>query len=495
MPTLYVLSNICGPCLRRLARKETIGVTRRPLFLAAATSSRSAFGKEYFWGNESRKCVSNEENEGASLRRTPKILSTTTETRAHEQNGIREELKDGDQRHHEETSGITLLPHRRRQRRNFEESEKRGNASEQSIPLDASARLATLSSRFPIRTIRSQLLAYLSLSKPRLTFLIVLTTTASYSLFPVAVSPMASSLDLSPLTLLNLTTGTALAGASANALNMLLEPAYDAKMSRTRLRPLVRGLLSSRAALFFAMGTGIAGVALLHYGVNSTTAFLGAANILIYAGIYTPLKRLSILNTWVGAVVGGIPPLMGWTAAAGQATCYADATWRDLLFAADGSSAGGWLLAALLFAWQFPHFWALAYPIRNEYASAGYRMLVSFDVRKTARISLRYSLAMFPICVGLSAVGVTNWAFVPTSSIANSWLVRESWRYLKHEGTNGSARGLFWASVWHLPVMLVLAMIMKNGLWQRVVQGGLDEEELREWQSEDLGSRGVHLHE
>ena len=262
-----------------------------------------------------------------------------------------------------------------------------------------------------------------------------------------------------------------------------MEPAYDAKMSRTRSRPLVRGLLSSRVAFLFALGAGISSIALLNYGVNPTTAFLGAANIVIYAGIYTPLKRLSVLNTWVGAVVGGIPPLMGWAAAAGQATSFADANWQDLLFSADGTSAGGWLLAALLFAWQFPHFWALAYPIRSEYAAAGYRMLVSSNVRKTARISLRYSLLMFPICIGLSSVKVTNWAFVPASSIVNAWLVRESWRYLKYEGAKGSARGLFWASVWHLPVMLVLAMIMKQGLWERFVQGGLDEDELRAWQA------------
>ena len=373
------------------------------------------------------------------------------------------------------------LPHRRRKRRKAQEDNETSSNAEQPLPLDASSQLSTIAARLPLNTLRQRFFAYLSLSKPRLTFLIVLTTTASYSLFPVAVSPFASSVDLSPWSLLALTTGTALASASANALNMWYEPAYDAQMSRTRSRPLVRGLITSRAALAFAAGTGLVGVLTLYYGANPTTAFLGAANIVIYAGIYTPLKRLSVLNTWAGAVVGGIPPLMGWSAAAAQATPYADATWRDLLFAADGSSAGGWLLAALLFAWQFPHFWALAYPIRSEYAAAGYRMLVSYNVRQTARISLRYSLLMFPICIGLSSVGVTNWAFIPSSGIANAWLVRESWRYLRHEGAKSSARGLFWASVWHLPVVLVLAMVMKKGLWERFVQGGLDEEELEAW--------------
>lgn len=479
--------NICGPCLRRLIRQNRVCTIHSYSSFAAAGASKSTFAKEYFWGNNLRNSpLNNHSAEKTVHQRSSRSFPPSEPISDAQTRNVNEQDRLDEQRSYESTVETEVLPHRRRKRKKFEEHNGIQNGVEPALPFDASSQLSTLSSTLPINTPRQQFLAYLSLSKPRLTFLIVLTTTASYSLFPVAVSPMASSLDLSPLTLLNLTTGTALASASANAFNMLFEPEYDAKMSRTRSRPLVRGLLSSRAALFFALGSGVAGVTLLYYGVNPTTAFLGATNIFIYAGMYTPLKRLSVLNTWVGAVVGGIPPLMGWAAAAGQATPYADATWRDLLLASDGSSAGGWLLAALLFAWQFPHFWALAYPIRHEYAIAGYRMLVSFNVRKTARISLRYSVAMFPICVGLTAVGVTNCAFVPASSIVNGWLVRESWRYLKLEGAKGSARGLFWASVWHLPVILVLAMILKNGLWERFVQGGLNEEELRAWQVKDV---------
>ena len=173
---------------------------------------------------------------------------------------------------------------------------------------------------------------------------------------------------------------------------------------------------------------------------------------------------------------------MGWAAAAGQATALGpeNAGWRDLLLD-PATSAGGWLLATLLFAWQFPHFYAIAYTIRHEYLAAGYRMLSSVNVRKSAVISLRYAIAMVPICAGLSWVGVTSWSFVGTSSVVNAWMIRDAWRFWRHEGAKGSARGLFWASVWHLPLVLVLAMVHKKGLWERFVKGGFEDEELYEY--------------
>lgn len=364
------------------------------------------------------------------------------------------------------------------------------------MPLDASSQLSSLASSSRSNSLKQRFYTYLSLSKPRLTALIVLTTTASYSLYPVAISPFAAHLSLSPWTLVTLTTGTALASASANAFNMLFEPKYDAKMSRTKARPLVRGLITSRAALLFAVLAGVSGTAVLWYGVNPTVAGLGALNILLYAGIYTPLKRLSVLNTWAGALVGGIPPLMGWAAAAGQALTARTGAgiepgWQDLLFASDGSSTGGWLLAGLLFAWQFPHFWALAYPLRHEYAAAGYKMLVSSNVPMAGRSALRYSLAMFPLTAGLCAAGVTGWWFAGASAVVNAWMTREAWQFWRRAGAGGSARGLFWASVWHLPLTLVLAMVAKRGVWERVFWGGMDAEELRMWQEdEDLEEEG-----
>lgn len=342
------------------------------------------------------------------------------------------------------------------------------------IPPDA------ISTSLPPSSLRRSLAAYLALSKPRLTFLMVLTTATAYSLYPtpaLLLPEITSQPSLSALTLVFLTTGTTLCSASANALNMLLEPAHDAKMSRTRNRPLVRGLVSRREALLFALLTGLTGVAGLHLGVNPTVAFLGALNIALYAGVYTPLKRISVANTWFGAVVGGIPPLMGWAGAAGQSAT--GVGWQELLLGSH--NVGGWLLAALLFAWQFPHFNALSWTIRDEYRLAGYRMLAWTNPRMNGRVALRYALLFFPICAGLAWAGVTDWGFVVSSSMVNAWIVREAWRFWKLEGHKGSARGLFWAGVWHLPVVMVLAMVHKKGFWEGVWRRVVGEEEDEMW--------------
>ena len=375
------------------------------------------------------------------------------------------------------------LPHRRKQRLRREAAKGSTTVSDEAdsvIPYDASSRLSTLSATLPTHSMRRLLTTYLSLSKPRLSFLIVLTTTTAYSLYPVPALLLPSTTaapSLSTLTLLFLTSGTALSCASANALNMLFEPSFDAKMSRTRNRPLVRKLISPTGALIFAVATGVSGLGALYYGVNPTVAFLSGLNIFLYAGVYTPMKRYSVLNTWVGALVGGIPPLMGWAAAAGQSAS-ASGSWSELLFGE--GSVGGWLLAGLLFAWQFPHFNALSWTIREEYRNAGHRMLAWVNPRMNGRVALRYSVLCFPICVGLWYVGVTDAGFLVTSSVVNAWLVREAWRFWRREGQGGTARRLFWASVWHLPVVMVLAMVHKQGLWDRLWQfvvGTLEQED------------------
>ena len=375
------------------------------------------------------------------------------------------------------TATEDVLPHRRRKKARELAAQSQSQSQPQTqtpshdaeanypIPLDASARLADLATTQT--SLKRLFFTYLSLSKPRLSLLVVLTATASYSLYPVPqlLSTAATATpSLSALTLLFLTTGTALCSASANAFNMLMEPKFDAQMSRTRNRPLVRKLISTRGAVVFAVACGIVGTAGLYFGVNPTTAFLGFTNIILYAGIYTPLKRISVLNTWVGAIVGGLPPLMGWTAAASQ---YAhDGTWEELLFGP--GSLGGWLCAALLFAWQFPHFNSLSWSIRDEYKNAGYRMLAWVNPRQNGRVALRYALLMFPVCIGLSLAGITDPSYIVTSSAVNGWMAWKAWEFYRADGHKGTARGLFWASVWHLPIVMVLAMAQKKGLGERL---------------------------
>ncbi|KAF7556484.1 hypothetical protein G7046_g6297 [Stylonectria norvegica] len=378
-----------------------------------------------------------------------------------------------------------IAPHRRRQARKREQAA--AAHSDPALPQDASSQLTTHAAAQPARSLRRIFSTYLSLSKPRLTVLVVLTAMAPYALYPVPemLSPMMTETpSLSPLTLLFLTTGTFLCSASANTFNMLYEPSTDAKMSRTRNRPLVRGLISKRNAALFAIIGGAVGVGALYFGVNPTVSFLGLANIALYAAAYTPLKAVTAFNTWIGAVVGGIPPLMGWAAAAGE-TATKDGSWRELLFASDGSSIGGWLMAGLLFAWQFPHFMALSWPIREEYKAAGLRMLAWTNPARNARVALRYSLAFVPICLGLCAAGITDWSFAVTSLPINLWLVRGAVLFWKHEGHKGSARGLFWASVWHLPGVMILALLHKKGLWSRAWTSVFGEDD-GEWEEEEL---------
>jgi protoheme IX farnesyltransferase len=137
-----------------------------------------------------------------------------------------------------------------------------------------------------------------------------------------------------------------------------------------------------------------------------------------------------------------------------------------MLFSKD--SIGGWLLGGILFAWQFPHFNALSYMIREEYKAAGYRMLAWTNPAANARVALRYSILMFPFSIGLWWVGVVGNGFLVGSTVANGWLVKVAYTFWRHQGANGSARSLFWASIWQLPILLVGGLVTKKGLWDGV---------------------------
>ncbi|KAH7324320.1 UbiA prenyltransferase family-domain-containing protein [Stachybotrys elegans] len=452
LPRLHLLARDAPPCCRRFSSAITFHAPR-----AAANA--------FFISNrlfERSNCL---EFLVLKPRNSSTSAASTSSTEAHTPQTLAE-----------------LPPHRRRQAR-----KQASAAADVPMPPDASSLLTTAATAQPTNSFRRNFSIFLSLSKPRLTMLVTLTAMASYAIYPVPELLSSSATEtpsLSPLTLLFLTTGTLLCSTSANTFNMLYEPKTDAKMSRTRNRPLVRRLISTRSAVLFAIMSGATGVAALYFGVNPTTSFLGLTNIVLYAGVYTPLKAVTAFNTWIGAVVGGIPPLMGWAAAAGEVATK-DGSWRELLFASDGSSIGGWLLGGLLFAWQFPHFMALSWSIREEYKAAGLRMLAWTNPARNARVALRYSLVFIPLCVGLSAAGVTDWYFALTSLPINVWIIRESIRFYKHEGHKGSARGLFWASVWHLPVVMILALVHKKDMWSRAWKSVFGSSEEGEWEDDD----------
>lgn len=305
--------------------------------------------------------------------------------------------------------------------------------------------------------LRDELRAYVKLTKPNLTVLVTLSCICSYAISPLSVSFFE---------LCFLTAGTALCSGAANAINMGREPDFDKQMPRTMGRPVVRGLITPQQAYNFAALIGTTGVAMLWFGVNPVVASLGLFNIVLYAWIYTSMKRKSILNTWVGAIVGAIPPLMGWAASS------------SLLH------PGAWCLAGLLYAWQFPHFNALSHGIAQQYKQAGYVMTAAENPKLNARVALRYSILMFPLCFGLSYFGVTDWVFPFDSAIANGWqayLAFKFWQqqlknYKNPKGPTSEgialagihAKKLFWCSVWHLPAVLILAMLHKKDQWDRL---------------------------
>lgn len=306
---------------------------------------------------------------------------------------------------------------------------------------------------------------YAQLAKSRLTVLVVLTAMSG-----VALSPLPATVPI----LLSTAVGTALCSASANTLNQLQEIPYDAQMARTRQRPLVRRAITPLHAAGFAAVTGVAGPALLWFMASPITAGLGAANILLYAGAYTWLKRRSVSNTWVGAVVGGIPPLMGWTACGGKLLPSADypvqlflpsfLTEVPLDISMVDNPLGALALFMLLYSWQFPHFNSLSHFIRGSYAQAGYKMLCVINPQKNALVALRHSLLLVPICsVMFPLSGLTTWAFAVTSLVPNAICVRASWNWWRNSGEK-EARKAFQHSLWYLPVMLALMMVHKQGL-------------------------------
>ena len=178
-------------------------------------------------------------------------------------------------------------------------------------------------------------------------------------------------------------------------------------------------------------------------GVNSLTALLGVFNILLYSAIYTPMKRLSIANTWVGSVVGAIPPLMGWTACTGSL------------------SSAGLVMAAILFAWQFPHFNSLSWSYRADYSRGGYRMMSVTDPALCRRVALRYCIALVPICTLGPITGLTNWWFAVDSLPLNVWFSYLAWKFY-HDADFKSARKLFHFSLFHLPLIMGLIILNKS---------------------------------
>ncbi|KAF4800690.1 Protoheme IX farnesyltransferase [Turdus rufiventris] len=232
------------------------------------------------------------------------------------------------------------------------------------------------------------------------------------------------------------------------------EVPFDSNMNRTKNRPLVRGQISPLLAVCFAACCGIPGIALLALGVNPLTGALGAFNIFLYTCCYTPLKRMSIANTWVGAVVGAIPPVMGWTAATGSL------------------DAGALLLGGILYSWQFPHFNALSWGLREDYSRGGYCMMSVTHPGLCRRVALRHCLALIGLSTVAPVLNITTWTFPIISLPINLYISYLGFRFYR-DADRSSSRKLFFCSLWHLPMLLLVMFTCKKSVLEKEDKGDL----------------------
>lgn len=279
-------------------------------------------------------------------------------------------------------------------------------------------------------------MAFLTLTKPDVSFLVVMTTLAGYALGTVG-----------PLDWLRMTQtvlGTTFMAAGASTLNQYLERDADAHMRRTAARPLPSGVLSPAEALWFGAGLAVTGLIQLLLTTNLLAALLGAATCATYLGLYTPLKTRTTLSTLVGAFPGAVPPLIGWAAARGSL------------------GPGAWVLFAVLFLWQFPHFHAIAWMYREDYGRAGIRMLPVVDPEGTKTFTqiLVCAAALIPVSLLAAVTGLAGVRYFFGALVLGMMLV-EMCLWAAARKTNVRAKWLMHATVLHLPLLLGLMMLDK----------------------------------
>ena len=274
------------------------------------------------------------------------------------------------------------------------------------------------------------------LVKARLTALVVLTTLVGF----YAGSPV----QVDFFTMVHAVLGTALVACGAAALNQLLEREYDARMRRTENRPLPSGRMTPDGVLVFGSVCAVAGLAYLAFAVNYLTSFLGAITLASYVFIYTPLKQKTTLNTVIGAIPGAIPPLMGWTAARGEV------------------NIGGWALFAILFLWQLPHFMAIAWLYREDYARGGFAMLPVLDKegRRTGSVAISYALGLIPVSLCPALFGISGIIYFMGALALGLGFLYCAIQFARSM-TEAKARQLFFASIVYLPVLLGLLVLDK----------------------------------
>lgn len=289
---------------------------------------------------------------------------------------------------------------------------------------------------------------YIELTKPRITWLILMSTGIGYFYgLPAAANWWEFLKSIPLLSLIHTVIGTGLIASGTAALNQWYEREADRKMRRTAMRPLPAGKMSARRAMWFGVALSVAGFVELWLGVNLLSAAVGALTLSSYLFLYTPLKQRTWWSTTVGAFPGAMPPVIGYAASAGTITVEA------------------LVLFAILFLWQFPHFYSIAWMYKEDYARAGIQMLpvVEPDCRSTARQIVLYGIALIPVSLAPSLLGMTGRLYLAGALLLGLWFLYSGVR-VAVDRTALRARAVLIVSVLYLPLIYGLMLIDRPGL-------------------------------
>jgi protoheme IX farnesyltransferase len=276
-----------------------------------------------------------------------------------------------------------------------------------------------------------------TLAKPRITALVIVTTAGGLWLAPTRTTTSAATWAL---------IGTVLIVAGANALNMYIERDIDGRMARTRNRPLPSGRMAPKVALWFGVSSSVAAVPILALGVNATTALLAVLANLSYVLAYTPLKPRSHHALLVGAVPGAMPPLLGWTAATGRI------------------DAAGMVLFAILFLWQVPHFLAISIFRREDYARAGLKVLPNtHGIKATKHSIVRYTFALVAVSLLLVPLGVERASYLFAAGLLGAIFFAWGCWGLRATASDRWARRLFVVSILYLVALFCALAALRVG--------------------------------
>tara|TARA_B100001250_G_C19760190_1_gene772055 strand:- start:115 stop:996 length:882 start_codon:yes stop_codon:yes gene_type:complete len=278
--------------------------------------------------------------------------------------------------------------------------------------------------------------AYLELTKPRITYLILVSTALGYYLGADGIDDF--------LKFFNCLLGSCLVSSGSGALNHYAEMESDSLMNRTRLRPLPSALIEPNKAKLFGLWLIILGTIILFFFINKLTAILAILTALLYLFVYTPLKKITWLNTSIGAIPGALPPLGGWTAATGQL------------------QPESWILFGILYFWQHPHFYAIAFMFKSDYKRAGYKMLPVLEVegKRTNRQIIWHSLLLIPVSIMPSYIGLLGPIYLWGSLLLGIFYFLSGFPLIKNYSLN-NAKLLLKVSVIYLPALFCFIIIDK----------------------------------